>query len=1335
MVKKPTYQELEQRVKEFQRESSELERVDEALRKSEQEKAAILDSMTELVAYQDMEMRVLWANKAAGESVNLPPEKLVGRHCYKIWQQRSKPCADCPVVKALETGEPQQTETTTPDGRVWFIQGYPIVNAKGDIIGAVETTLEITERKRAEEALRKEKDRTQKYLDIAGVMFVGIDDHQSVTLANQKACEVLGYTQEDIVGKSWFDNFLPESMRAEVKSVYDRMIAGDLEPIEYFENPVLTKDGEERIIAWHNTIIRDEQDNITGTLSSGEDITQRKQAEETLLESEERYRQSVENSPNPIFSIDKEGIVQAWNRSCEQVFQYSSEEIIGQAYHKLLMNPEDLPTIEAMLAQVWQGESFSDIEMVYRCKDGTLRFTISRLYPLRLYRKDIQECVFANTNITERRRAENLMRTQRDLGVSLGAVPGLDEGLRLCVEAACRVSGMDCGGVYLIDKTSGALDLIFHKGLPPGFVKSVSHYDADSANMHLVMAGKPIYTQHQRLGVPLDETELGEELRAIAVLPVHHEDRVIGCLNIASHALDEVPVFARVALEAITTQIGSAIVRLGAEKALRESEEQFSLFMDYLPAIVFIKDKNGKTLYVNKYMNDVLGAKDWIGKSTLELFPKDVAELMIADDKKTMSKGYQEVVEKLPDKNNKINTYQTYKFRIDRHGMPPLLGGIALDITKRLEAEEALREGEKRYRTLVETSPDVIFSISTRDEKITSLNPTFNRITGWSDVEWMGKPFISIIHPDDLPIAIEKFQQVLSGKTTSPFELRIPSKSGEDLIGEFIGTPEIKSGKVVNILGFARDITDRVHAEKALRDSEQKYRLLAENVSDMIWMMDIYQQRLTYVSPSVKKMRGYSPKEVMEQSLDEILTPESYQRAMQTLADQLSRDNELEPDRFVSMELEQYRRYGNTMWTEITVSFVRDSEKRPIAVLGVTRDITDRKQAEEALRKSEEKLTRSRKMESIGLLAGGVAHDLNNVLSGIVSYPDLLLMDLPEDSKLRKPIETMQESGYRAAAIVQDLLTVARGIATTKEPLNLNVIVSDYLNSPEFNKLKQFYPTVTVKTGLDTDLFNIGGSPVHIRKVVMNLVANASEAIEGKGNVTISTMNRYVDRPLRGYDDVTIGEYAVLAVSDDGSGISSDDLERIFEPFYTKKVMSRSGTGLGLAVVWNVVQDHKGYIDVTSDENGTTFELYFPITRDEISDKALAIPIKDFKGNGETILVVDDVESQREISCNMLDTLGYKTNAVSSDEEAVEYLKENTVDLLLLDMIMDPGINGRETYKRIIKIHPNQKAIIISGFAETDEVKKTQKLGAGQYIKKPVTLEKIGLAIKEELGK
>jgi len=187
-------------------------------------------------------------------------------------------------------------------------------------------------------------------------------------------------------------------------------------------------------------------------------------------------------------------------------------------------------------------------------------------------------------------------------------------------------------------------------------------------------------------------------------------------------------------------------------------------------------------------------------------------------------------------------------------------------------------------------------------------------------------------------------------------------------------------------------------------------------------------------------------------------------------------------------------------------------------------------EANEALRLSEEKLTRSQKMESLGLLAGGVAHDLNNVLSGIVSYPELLLLNLPDESELRKPIETIRTSGLRASAIVQDLLTVARGVAITKEPLSLNEHIISYLESPEFEKLALFHPAVSVKTNLDSDLLNLKGSSIHVRKVIMNLVSNASEAISGQGNVIITTTNRYVDKIQKKYDHIGEGEYTILVI-------------------------------------------------------------------------------------------------------------------------------------------------------------------------------------------------------------
>jgi len=376
----------------------------------------------------------------------------------------------------------------------------------------------------------------------------------------------------------------------------------------------------------------------------------------------------------------------------------------------------------------------------------------------------------------------------------------------------------------------------------------------------------------------------------------------------------------------------------------------------------------------------------------------------------------------------------------------------------------------------------------------------------------------------------------------------------------------------------------------------------------------------------------------------------------------------------------------------------------------------------------------AQKMEAIGTLAGGVAHDLNNILAGLVGYPQLLLMEIPEDSPLRRPIMTMQKSGEKAAAVVQDLLTLARRGVSVKEVVNFNDIVYEYLKSHECATLKKYHPDVHIEADLDHNLMHIVGSPVHLSKTLMNLVSNAAEAMPDGGNITVKLGNCHIQEPIQGYDTIIEGDYVVLSVSDTGVGISREDKDKIFEPFYTKKVMGRSGTGLGMAVVLGAVQDHSGYITVQSVEGeGTVFTLYFPATRQELSKDTSLISIQEYTGNGETILIVDDVEEQRATATAMLRRLGYKAVSVPNGEEAIEYVKNNKVDLLVLDMIMDPGIDGLETYKRISEFKPGQKAIIASGFTETNLVKQAQSLGVGTYVKKPYLLESIGIAVKTEL--
>ena len=517
-------------------------------------------------------------------------------------------------------------------------------------------------------------------------------------------------------------------------------------------------------------------------------------------------------------------------------------------------------------------------------------------------------------------------------------------------------------------------------------------------------------------------------------------------------------------------------------------------------------------------------------------------------------------------------------------------------------------------------------------------------------------------------------------------------------------------------IAIVRDITELKQTEQALRESEEKYRILFELESDALALIEIATGNMLYVNKAFLQLYGYSEEEVLRmKNTDFSAEPERTRQATQSHGTYI-------PIRW------HKKKDGTVFPTEITASIFK-YQGRDVHIAAI-RDIAERKRLENQLQ-------RSQKMESLGLLAGGVAHDLNNVLSGIVSYPDLLLMELAADDPNRKMVEGIQKSGRRAAAIVEDLLVLARRGVPRTSVLNLNEdVIQEYLKSPEFNKLQSYHPFVTIETDLEPELMNIRGSIVHLRKSLMNLISNAAEAQLQGGRVIIGTRNQYVDLPISGYDQVKEGDYAVLRVEDNGQGIAEEDLGRIFEPFYTKKVMGRSGTGLGMAVIWGTVQDHNGYINVTSRINeGTVFELYFPVTRETVAAVDERIDIGTYMGMGEKVLVIDDVEEQRAIATALLSRLNYEVHAVESGEAAIDFLHNEKADILVLDMIMDPGIDGLETYTRIIESHPGQRAVIASGYAENKRVKAAQQLGAGAYIRKPYTLEKIGIAIRAELNR
>ena len=545
-------------------------------------------------------------------------------------------------------------------------------------------------------------------------------------------------------------------------------------------------------------------------------------------------------------------------------------------------------------------------------------------------------------------------------------------------------------------------------------------------------------------------------------------------------------------------------------------------------------------------------------------------------------------------------------------------------------------------------------------------------------------------------------------------DLRVAERIGEQI-----------AGAIANAQLFG----ELKKAEGSLRESEAKYRELIDLLPISIFEADAA-ARITTFNRAALAVFGYTQREAEEAlQASRFFIPGELER----LEKQWQRV--IEGTSMPGQEFTFARKDGSTFPGLIYVSRIMHDNKYA-GIRGAVIDITTRKQLEEERQKLEERLRRAEKMEALGTLAGGVAHDLNNVLGVLVGYAELLQEQIPEGSALRRYAMHILQSGLKGAAIIQDLLTLARRGVAISEVVQINRVVTDYLRSPEFENLKALHPEVRFRTELEADLLPIKGSPVHLGKTAMNLFSNAAEAIIGPGEVTIRTENRYLDRPFGGYDDMREGDYATLTVADTGQGIPPQDLGKIFEPFYTKKVMGRSGTGLGLAVVWGTVKDHRGYIDVSSREGeGSVFSLYFPVTREELSLEKEAAAPEAYVGRGETILVVDDVAEQRELAVSMLTRLGYRVEAVSSGEEALAFLRSHETDLVVLDMIMDPGMDGLETYRQIVAIRTGQRAIIVSGFSETARVREAQALGAGAYVRKPYVLEKIGVAIRNELDR
>lgn len=648
----------------------------------------------------------------------------------------------------------------------------------------------------------------------------------------------------------------------------------------------------------------------------------------------------------------------------------------------------------------------------------------------------------------------------------------------------------------------------------------------------------------------------------------------------------------------------------------------------------------------------------------------------------------------------------------DQEGKISRLIIMAENITDRLKFEKELRDSNAYLKSIYEGSDIGVFVVDVVGDgeyRYIGISPVHEKLMQLKNEDVAGKS------PDDLKFHLgEEIPDYIKNVYNKCVRNKIAIES------EFFGiiegkgdwwlnrvTPLINDeGNVYRLIGTGIIITERKIAEKALQASELKFRNYVNHAPDGIVVMNRI-GNIVEINDAAVTITGYTRSDLLKMNIMDFHA-EDERKEFQNLFHELLVTGKMNGE-------VTFRRKNGGLGMAI-ISAVRLSDD---SFLSFISDITEMKRLQNLEARAE-------KLELAGTIAGQIAHDFNNLLGPIMGYPELIHEELPKDHPAHAYLEIIESAAHKIANINQDLLTMSRRGHYSQEVLDLNLLVKQAAAEMEAS-----YDKVTVETELYDGLMYIKGGSAQINRMLGNLLNNACDAMEGAGKIYLKTENYYADVARVGYSRLPKGEYVKLTVRDSGCGIPNEILQKIFDPFFTTKSADRRrGSGLGLSVVDAVVKDHDGYIDIESMINeGTSFTIYLPITRENIKDDSH----EELIGGTESMLIVDDDEIQRKVCGKLLQNLGYQVSAVASGEEAVEFLKNNPQDLVILDMIMPGGLDGAQTFQRLREINPKQRTIIISGFSESEKVRRAQRLGAGAFAGKPLTKRKLAAVVRNEL--
>ncbi len=762
-----------------------------------------------------------------------------------------------------------------------------------------------------------------------------------------------------------------------------------------------------------------------------------------------------------------------------------------------------------------------------------------------------------------------------------------------------------------------------------------------------------------------------------------------------------------------------------ARNALEASERRFALFMRHLPAVAVIRDMDGRYAYMNEAWERAMGLRreDYLGKSPFDCFPREDAERLIADDRRLAESGESQAVEIELHHASGSRWWLVNRFPLHAEGdRPTHVAALYVDITERKLAEQALKESEERYRDLVENARDLI---CTHDLKgvLLSVNATVEQALGFATGDLVGRSLRDLLPPDGRH-EFDAYVATIARDGVAAGTMKLVTRAGAIRYWEYRNTLRTEDVEAPVVRGMARDVTEQVLAKRALRASEEKYRAILANMEESYYEADTA-GNLTFFNDSLCRLLGYPREQLMGMNDRTYTDAESAKKLYRTFNAVYQTG---EPARGFDWEI--IRKDGTKRIIEASVSLMRDLSNRPTGFRGLVRDITEHRRTEEEKDKLEEHLRQAQKLESIGRLAGGVAHDFNNMLNIITIYAELALGKLGGGDPLRRDLEEILKAAGRSADLTRQLLAFARKQLVTPRVLDLNLAVSEM--GKMLVRLIGEDIDFTFKPG--ENLWPVKIDPVQVDQILANLAVNARDAMDGPGRVVMETANATLGEGYRDtHSYAAPGDYVLLAFSDTGHGMNADTVGQVFDPFFTTK--GKLGTGLGLATVYGIVKQNGGLINVDSEPGkGTTFKIYLPRWTGEAQP---APPVREALGprGSETVLIAEDEEAILRLAERILASHGYRVLAAAAPGDALLLAEQHRepVHLLLTDVVM-PLMNGKELYERIRASRPELKVLYMSGYTADVIAHRGIVEDGVAFLQKPFTISGLLGAVRRALA-